>query len=114
MALPALTKKQIESKLARCCENRIPLRARNQVRLGFRFRGDSVTLFEERLRFRWSDEWVTIVVAQFRFDPGTSQWTLYCAERNSRWHEYLDAEPTKNLDDLNEEVDRDPTGIFWG
>jgi hypothetical protein len=31
-----------------------------------------------------------------------------------RWHLYIDAESSPKLDDLLKEVDRDPTGIFWG
>jgi hypothetical protein len=114
MALPAPTRKLVESKLSRYCDEKVPPAARGQVRLGFRFRGNTVTVFEERPQIWLPDAWITIVVAQFRFDSRTSKWTLYCADRNSRWHEYLNAEPTRNLDDLIEEVDRDPTGIFWG
>jgi hypothetical protein len=104
MALPVFTRKLVESKLSRYCDNRVPVGLRDQVRVGFRFRGNSVTLYEERPRFMRSDEWVTIVVAQFRFDPSSSLWTLYCADRNSRWHKYFDAEPTASLDELIEEV----------
>jgi len=41
-------------------------------------------------------------------------WRLYWADRNSRWHEYVEAGPTYELEDLLREVDEDPTGIFWG
>jgi len=53
-------------------------------------------------------------VAQFRFRPEDSNWLLYWADRNSRWHAYGDLEPSIDLDELLGEVDRDPTGIFWG
>ncbi|HEY7139443.1 MAG TPA: DUF3024 domain-containing protein [Methylomirabilota bacterium] len=38
----------------------------------------------------------------------------YCLHRDRRWHAYqaLPAGPSLAL--LLEEVDRDPTGIFWG
>jgi hypothetical protein len=55
-----------------------------------------------------------MAIAQFRFDPSTGQWTLYCADRNSKWHKYLDVEPTSRFDTLLEEVNKDPTGIFFG
>jgi len=42
------------------------------------------------------------------------KWYLYWMDRNSRWHEYLGIEPSSNLDRLLEEVEEDPTGIFWG
>jgi hypothetical protein len=40
-------------------------------------------------------------------------WTLYYADRNSKWHRY-DIEPSADFDDLLREVDEDPTAIFWG
>ena len=114
MALPPLVKTYVESKLAQYCENRIPPHVRDKIKLKFKIRGNSVTLLEERPSFLNPNEWVSIVVAQFRFDPDTFMWTLYCADRNSRWHEYIETEPCKNLDDLLKEVDEDPIGVFWG
>jgi len=114
MALPALTKTLIETKLKKYCENRIPAHVKSSVRLTFRFRGNSVTLTEERPLFTGSSKWVGIAVAQFRFNPKTSKWTLYCADRNSRWHEYLESEPDAKIETLLQHVEKDVTGIFWG
>ena len=114
MALPELTKRAVEKKLAEYCDRRIPVAVRDQVRLRFKFRGNSVTLFEERPAFRREGVRVDIVVAQFRYERETRLWRLYCADRNSRWHEYFDTDPTHDFDALLAEVDDDPTGIFWG
>jgi hypothetical protein len=40
--------------------------------------------------------------------------TLYCAYRNSRWLQYWDLDPSKDLNDLPAGVDADPSGAFWG
>ena len=40
--------------------------------------------------------------------------TLYAADRNSRWFEYWDFDPSRDFADLLAEVEADPTGIFWG
>ena len=114
MSLPELTKQQVEETLSEYCVNRIPPHARDQVRMGFNFRGNSVTLYEERPAFRQPETWVQIPVAQFRFDQGNNEWTLYCADRNSRWHVYYEIEPATNIESLLQELDDDPTGIFWG
>jgi hypothetical protein len=114
MALPELIHTIVESKLKAYCEKRVPPEVRDRVRLSYRFRGDSVILFEERPSFAESDAWVEIPVAQFRFNVGLQMWTLYCADRNSRWHKYWEIEPDKNFENLLREVDKDPTGIFWG
>jgi len=114
MGLSSLTKNLIETKLARYCERRIPEHARSQVRIAFKLRGNVVTLFEERPLFGDPSKWSSVTVAQFRFDPADNKWTLYCADRNSNWHKYEGMESQRDLDQLLGEVDRDPTGIFWG
>ena len=114
MALPETTRRAAEKALSEFCARRIPVHLRDEIRLGFRFRGDSVTLFEERPAFGQDETWVEIPVAQFRFDAEPKEWTLFCSDRNSRWHEYLDSGPEHDLEKLLREVDRDPTGIFWG
>jgi len=114
MALPELTKKQIEKILGAYCQAKVPAGFRDRVRISFKFRGNSVTLFEERPSFGSRETWVEIVVAQFRFNSRKKEWTLYCADRNSRWHPCSEAEPSRIFEDLLKEVDEDPTGIFWG
>jgi hypothetical protein len=48
-----------------------------------------------------------------RFDPETNLWSLYWADRNSRWHRYDDLDPGP-VDELLREIAEDPTCIFWG
>lgn len=114
MALSELTKRQVEKILASYCSERLPVYLHDKLRLGFRFRGDSVTLYEERPALAKPGVWVEIVVAQFRFTPQSGEWTLYWADRNSKWREYDLIEPTRNFETLLKEVHEDPTGIFWG
>jgi Protein of unknown function (DUF3024) len=40
-------------------------------------------------------------------------WALYWRDRNLRFHAY-DLPPSRAVDDLLAEINRDPTGIFWG
>jgi hypothetical protein len=48
MALLALTRKLVERKLKKSCDEKVPAYMLRQLRLGFKIRGKSVTLFEER------------------------------------------------------------------
>lgn len=114
MPLSQFTRKLVEARLAKYCSGRIPSQALNQVRLSFKIKGNTVTLFEERPAFKYPSNWVTIPVAQFRFDGQTKKWSLYCFDRNGKWHLYDRMKPSADFDDLLKEVDRDPTGIFWG
>jgi hypothetical protein len=52
-------------------------------------------------------------IAQLRFDPDSVQWTLFWADRNSRWHRYDLTDPG-TVEQLLEEIESDPTCIFWG
>lgn len=114
MGLSETTRKGVEQKLSGFCAERVPANLSDRIRVGFRFRGNSVTLYEEKRSFFQPKRWIDIVVAQFRYHPVSRKWTLFCADRNSRWHKYLDTDPTPDFDALLKEVDEDPTGIFWG
>jgi hypothetical protein len=104
----------IERLLTAYCERRVPPNARERLRLVFRIKGRAVTLVESRPLFTKPSDWVETVVAQCRRDDETGTWTLFCADRNSKWHRYEYLGPRKTLRPLLAEIDRDPTGIFWG
>jgi len=115
MPIPPLIKELAEQKLKKYCDERIPVHVRDKLRLSYGFRGNTVTLFEERAPWRAEmTEWTSHSVAQMRFDQKTNKWTLYCADRNGKWHKYEGLSPTGDIALILKEIDRDPTGIFWG
>lgn len=114
MPLPPLVKQLIDQKLTSYCRKKIPAHLHNEIRLEFKSRGNTVTLFESRPAFGMPEKWVEIPVAQFRYDPDHNMWSLFCADRNSRWHPDMEIAPVKEYDRLLEEIDRDPTGIYRG
>jgi len=114
MALPELVKALVEKKLGDYCEEKIPEWVRDKVKINFKLRGNSVTLVENRPFYMDPNKWTESVVAQFRYNPHSGMWTLYCADRNGRWHLYDYAKPSKNFDAMLEAVEKDRTGIFWG
>ena len=114
MGLPELTKKQIESILGAFCNERVPSHLRNKVRLIFTFEDDSVFLIEERPVYNDPSRWTQGFVAQFRFDLESKTWTLFCQDRNLKWHPYQRVKPSRTFNHLLQEVKNDPTGIFWG
>jgi hypothetical protein len=114
MPLPELVRKLVDKKIGAYCRDRIPPHAQDEIRLSYAVRGNSVTISESRPVFTDPSQWVAIKIAQVRYDPGGGKWTLYCADRNSKWHEYSGLRSQRVLDKILKEMDRDPTGIFWG
>jgi len=114
MPMSETVKHHADLLLIAFCELRVPQEVRDQVKMSHEFRANTVTLFEDRPRWNKPSEWVHMPIAQFRFDTKSGRWTLYCADRNSRWHLYELVSPTSNLGVLIREVDKDPTGIFFG
>jgi hypothetical protein len=49
-----------------------------------------------------------------RWSVSRRDWTLFWRDRNQRWHRYDYAAPTAEIATLLNEIDSDPTGIFWG
>lgn len=97
------------------CAARIPEHVRDRVRLDADVRGHSITIME--CRPLWSDpdaEWTRMKIAQLRFNDSDLSWTLYWVDRNQRWHRYRDLDPSENISTLLDEIDEDPTCIFFG
>jgi hypothetical protein len=104
----------VDQSMSRFCDMRVPAHIRDKVRLIYRWRGSSVTLFETRPYFQDPKRWTECPVAQFRYNATNKRWVLYCANRNGRWFLYDEAKPATSIQTLLDEVNRDPTHIFWG
>jgi Protein of unknown function (DUF3024) len=90
------------ARIRQFCDSSVPVR------------GKSVTIFD--CRAPWHPDvtdWSRVPVAQLRYDPASDTWTLNCADHNSRRHRYDDIDPG-TADELLNEINEDPTGIFWG
>jgi len=115
LPLPTLVRTLVEKKVEKFCDKRVPPHVRDKVRLAYKIRGTSVTIYEERAPWKPElTEWTSLPVAQMRYDAKTGKWTLYCADRNDRWHKYPELLATKNIDAILNEIDSDPIRIFWG
>lgn len=116
MAIPELVMKGAVRQVDAFCESRVPARARSQVRLEHAIRGNAVTIVERRAPWRPDSgpEWTSLKIAQLRYEPVASTWSLYWRDRNERWHIYSDTAPSRDVAPLLAEIDDDPSGIFWG
>lgn len=98
------------------CEQRVPPHALHQVRTELVLTRGGATITECRAPWRedFGPEWTSRGVARLRYIATTGLWTLFWSDRNTRWHRYDLADPTPDALVLLDEVDRDPTSIFWG
>lgn len=106
------TKKRLSKLLDQYIENKLPKHVRDQLRLNYKMRGSTVTLFEERPAYK-SEEWVQINVAQFRQDKDLL-WKVYWQDSKDKWHWVEDIEPDTDFEKQLQQVDQDQRGMFWG
>jgi hypothetical protein len=114
VALTEIQKAQVNKQLTAYCANSVPASIRSKLRIGYRIEGNAVILYEERPAFRPPHEWREMVVAKFKYVGTRREWRLYCQHRDFRWHSYEARPAAPSFAKLLDEVDADPTGIFWG
>ncbi len=102
--------------IRRWCEQPTPPDLSDQVRLETVVERSAVTIVERRPPWRddRGDEWTTQTIARLRYTATRGMWTLYRADTDNRWSRYELLEPVPGVNALLAEIDRDPTGIFWG
>jgi hypothetical protein len=112
MALPGLD----VAAIRHYCEQRIPPHALHQVRVEAEVSRGAVTIVERRAPWRadYGPDWTTSGVARLRYTAKRGEWAIYWRDRNARWHIYDLVDPSADITVLLDEIDRDPTGIFWG
>ncbi len=109
--LDSFTKKRLEKILNGYIEGKIPKHIRNQIRLNYKFRGNNITLVEERPAYK-GDQWIELDIAQFRFDQ--QKWKVYWRDSKNKWHFVEDIIPDEDFEKQLKIVDNNNNGIFWG
>jgi Protein of unknown function (DUF3024). len=110
MPLPEIKQHRVHKLLTAFCDKRVPPDVRAQVKLTYRIIGNRVTLFECRPYYNEPSTWTEMPIAQFEYDAATKTWSLYAYNRNDKRMAYAKGP----FEILIKEVDKDPTGIFWG
>lgn len=102
-------------RIRRYCAGRVPPQFADEIRIEIDVRGRAVTIRECRPPWKpeWGTEWTRAPVAQLRYDDAAGTWSLYSSDRNERWHAYP-MRATRQVARLLNEIEADPTGIFWG
>lgn len=104
------------ARIRRFATEHVPPDLASLVRIEVEIRGATVTLVERRPPWRsdYGPDWSRVPIAQLRHDRASAQWTLYWSDRNGRWHRYERLGPQSHVDPLLDEIQADPTAIFWG
>jgi Protein of unknown function (DUF3024) len=100
----------------RYCEERVPPNLADQVRIEVVVERGALIVVEQRPPWRedFGPEWTTSTIARLRYVATKELWTLYCCDADGRWHRYPYIGATPKVEPLLAEIERDPTGIFWG
>lgn len=114
MPLDEFTRSAAQEKLKSFCDEKVPPEVRDRLKITFGFWHDSALIYEERPVWNDPSRWTKMKIARMDFNPETMGWTLYAYDRNSKPFLYDFTEIDATLDRLIQEVDEDPTGIFWG
>ena len=109
-----IERQKIKKVVGRFCKRRIPKHLKSQIKLICETRGFDVEIIECRPYFMNSHEWSESPIAKLKYDPKTSTWQLYWRRASGRWWRYPDWDPTNRLEDLIEEIQKDPHHVFWG
>ena len=116
VAIPESEVALVRQLLDAFCD-RVPAHARAEVSYEWRIRGNQVTLGEKRAAW-WDEdgsaEPTVDEFARFQYDPLDKSWQLKWRDRNGRFHPYEGMERVRSFARLVEEVDADPTCIFFG
>lgn len=114
MAFSELEKKRIEKIVGTFCDNRVPARARDQLKVGFRIEGQNIFLFESRPRWDDPSEWMDLDFAKLTYVKSRSAWKLYWMRASGKWNLYKPHGEDNDISKLFNTIDEDSNGCFFG
>ena len=113
MAFSELERARLKKTLDKWVEE-VPLDLRDKIRYVYRIDSHEVVISERRPRFQRPSEWQDLEVAKFKYVKAANEWRLFCQFRDLKWRAYQPLPSAYTFEELFAEVQRDPTGIFWG
>lgn len=94
----------------------LPERVSDQVRYELDVDARSVTILECRppCEADYGPEWTRFPIARLRYTAARKEWSIYWRDRNLKFRRYDLFESTSSIQAALDEIDGDPTCIFWG
>jgi hypothetical protein len=102
------------ARVERFCLTRVPATLHHEVRLDVVVADGGIEIHEAKpILLSAPAGWTTMPLARFAYESDGT-YTLYSGNRDGEWDYYLDLERNQILEVLIDEVDQDPTSVFWG
>lgn len=116
MALPTEVEQDAIALVTTYCATKVSSEHDDKIRIEYKVRGNTITIYECRPPWRedYGPDWTSMRICTFQRDPTTRLWTLHARDRNDRRLGYPFVDPARTLTPLLRELEKDPTGIFWG
>ena len=114
MSLSEFDAQRVEKIFSAYCAMKVPHHISDRFMIEFELRGNEVKLFESRPDPSENNRWTSHKIARFRKNIDENRWYLYYADRNERWRIYDPLPSDKDIEKMLAEVEKDPTGVFWG
>jgi len=114
MTFSELEKKRIEKIVGTFCDNRVPARARDQLKVGFRIEGQAIFIFESRPRWDKPSRWLDLDFAKITYVNSRRIWKLYWKRASGKWNQYKPHFESKDLGKLITTINEDQFGCFFG
>ena len=94
---------------------RTPVEFTDQMRVEVETGPRTLTLVEcSLMEVHGEPKWLRVPAARLEYLGTKSEWTLYYFDRSGRARRYPPLAPSHQVQDLLEELEADPTAIFWG
>ncbi len=104
----------IENIVGKLCKRRSPSHLRHHFRTVYTVGEHEVTVYEERPSWDNPREWISSGIAKFKYSRKHNVWKLYWMRDNLKWYPYGPLPGSMRIDRLFVEVDKDPSGAFFG
>jgi len=115
MAVSEFEIKRIEKLVGQFVESRRPaLHVRSELDISYRIIGQSFEIYEIRPQWDEPSKKLESPIAKATYVKNSKIWKLYWMRADLKWHSYQPFPTSKSLEEILEEISRDPHGCFWG
>ena len=114
MAFSEIELKRIDNLVGEMCRNLTNPEFKDELSLEYKVQGHDVVVFEKRPGYGKHVGGMETDAAKIKYVRTKSEWRLYWMRQDLKWHGYEMLSSSKKLEDLVEEIEKDPFCCFFG